>query len=293
MQTTDIETIKHALAVNRGHFPEQAVRAAIEQREAVTPILLAALEAAADDPEALQIGETKMLHIYAMYLLAQFREKAAYPLLVRFFSVPGELTLDLTGDVVTEDLRRILASVCDDDLEPIQRMIEDPVINEYVRSACLKALVILVGEGRVPREQVIGYFASLFREKLARDDDYVWTALVTASRDLHPRELIGDIEQAYADGLIETFFVRLEDVRRILSEDRDQVMREARERSRGLIDDTVVEMRGWACFRRPEPAPKPSDVIAATRPAVRGQKIGRNDPCPCGSGKKYKKCCIH
>jgi uncharacterized protein YecA (UPF0149 family) len=22
-----------------------------------------------------------------------------------------------------------------------------------------------------------------------------------------------------------------------------------------------------------------------------GRKIGRNDPCPCGSGKKYKKCC--
>jgi len=23
------------------------------------------------------------------------------------------------------------------------------------------------------------------------------------------------------------------------------------------------------------------------------RKVGRNDPCPCGSGKKYKKCCIH
>jgi SWIM/SEC-C metal-binding protein len=23
-----------------------------------------------------------------------------------------------------------------------------------------------------------------------------------------------------------------------------------------------------------------------------GPKIGRNDPCPCGSGKKYKKCCL-
>ena len=22
------------------------------------------------------------------------------------------------------------------------------------------------------------------------------------------------------------------------------------------------------------------------------EKIGRNDPCPCGSGKKYKKCCM-
>ncbi|HKO17577.1 MAG TPA: SEC-C metal-binding domain-containing protein, partial [Acidobacteriaceae bacterium] len=25
-------------------------------------------------------------------------------------------------------------------------------------------------------------------------------------------------------------------------------------------------------------------------PRVTGEKVGRNDPCPCGSGKKYKKC---
>ncbi len=30
---------------------------------------------------------------------------------------------------------------------------------------------------------------------------------------------------------------------------------------------------------------------SARQPVVRGKKIGRNDPCPCGSGKKYKKCC--
>ncbi|MFZ4703348.1 MAG: SEC-C metal-binding domain-containing protein [Candidatus Methylumidiphilus sp.] len=27
-------------------------------------------------------------------------------------------------------------------------------------------------------------------------------------------------------------------------------------------------------------------------PYQRGTKIGRNEPCPCGSGKKYKKCCM-
>jgi preprotein translocase subunit SecA len=27
------------------------------------------------------------------------------------------------------------------------------------------------------------------------------------------------------------------------------------------------------------------------QPVTRGKKVGRNDPCPCGSGKKYKKCC--
>lgn len=24
-----------------------------------------------------------------------------------------------------------------------------------------------------------------------------------------------------------------------------------------------------------------------------GEKVGRNDPCPCGSGKKHKKCCLN
>ncbi len=28
-----------------------------------------------------------------------------------------------------------------------------------------------------------------------------------------------------------------------------------------------------------------------SRTVVKSEKIGRNDPCPCGSGKKYKKCC--
>ncbi|MDY3365198.1 MAG: SEC-C metal-binding domain-containing protein [Prevotella sp.] len=26
-------------------------------------------------------------------------------------------------------------------------------------------------------------------------------------------------------------------------------------------------------------------------PYITAEKIGRNEPCPCGSGKKYKKCC--
>jgi len=39
----------------------------------------------------------------------------------------------------------------------------------------------------------------------------------------------------------------------------------------------------------PDVSPAASGVQVA--PAVRGgPRVGRNDPCPCGSGKKYKKC---
>lgn len=31
----------------------------------------------------------------------------------------------------------------------------------------------------------------------------------------------------------------------------------------------------------------------ANQPVQHAPKVGRNDPCPCGSGKKYKKCCLH
>ena len=44
--------------------------------------------------------------------------------------------------------------------------------------------------------------------------------------------------------------------------------------------------------------PKPSDVVSEAaaaaekaKPVRTGPKVGRNDPCPCGSGKKYKHCC--
>ena len=35
-----------------------------------------------------------------------------------------------------------------------------------------------------------------------------------------------------------------------------------------------------------DPLPPPIETIRGE-----GKDVGRNDPCPCGSGKKYKKCC--
>ncbi|WP_098438981.1 SEC-C metal-binding domain-containing protein [Bacillus sp. es.034] len=32
--------------------------------------------------------------------------------------------------------------------------------------------------------------------------------------------------------------------------------------------------------------------LLVTQPVQTGEKVGRKDPCPCGSGKKYKKCCL-
>lgn len=46
------------------------------------------------------------------------------------------------------------------------------------------------------------------------------------------------------------------------------------------IPEAVLTLNAWRRRQRPDPST-----------AASGAKIGRNDPCPCGSGKKYKKCC--
>ncbi len=42
---------------------------------------------------------------------------------------------------------------------------------------------------------------------------------------------------------------------------------------------------------KPADAAKPGGAPAKQKTVTVGKKTGRNDPCPCGSGKKYKKCC--
>jgi len=56
------------------------------------------------------------------------------------------------------------------------------------------------------------------------------------------------------------------------------------------------EKSGWKYTIELEPD-KPEDVtdleilLNPPKTVVAEKKVGRNDPCPCGSGKKFKKCC--
>ncbi|UHD17880.1 DUF1186 domain-containing protein [Thiocapsa bogorovii] len=230
-----------------------------------------------------------MLHMYAMYLLAQFRERAAYPMLVKLFSVPGEVCFDLTGNLVTEDLDRILAAVCGEDVDPIKGMIENRDVNEYVRSACLRVLVMLVARRELERASVVAYFRSLFNGKLEPEADFLWTSLVSAWCDLYPEELLPDIERAFDAGLVDTSFVGRESVARLMSEGIEQALRSGDRK--GPIEDTVSEMSWWACFREDDRKAAHEAPRIAHGAGVRAVKVGRNEPCPCGSGKKFKKCC--
>ena len=311
----DIEEILGELKLYTGTFPREAVEAAIAQREEITPHLLAFIEHACENAEHLvdDSDETGgyMGHIYAMFLLAQFRERAAYPPIVRFFSLPEDLCDALAGDIVTESLPNILASVSCGDTTLIREMVENSSLSERVRGSAVRSFLALVASGDVSREEAIECYAELFRGRLEREFSQTWNALASCAADLAARELREDIFQAFDDGLVGSFFISRENVKEDLSRPEDRVPAHLEGQRCGLIEDTVREMSWWACFRKDRSSkskakdkgsqPPSSDRAMGDEPtstslglggAVQvAPKPGRNDLCPCGSGRKYKRCC--
>ena len=202
-----------------GRFPRTAVREAVARREDLTPALLGVLEDAARDPRPFA-SEDRMVHIFAMYLLAQFRETRAYPLLVKIFSAPAESIHDLAGDVVTEGLGSILASVSGGDIGGMTALAENAKADEYVRAAALDGLLTLVACGLRNREEVMAYFDRLF-DVFEPEPPMIWNGLASACADLWPEEVMDKIRRAYEEGYIEPGYIGWDDIQDALARGKD------------------------------------------------------------------------
>lgn len=55
--------------------------------------------------------------------------------------------------------------------------------------------------------------------------------------------------------------------------------------------DWLYDMEEWDTLLTPERRKELYREQKSSGTVVKDKKVGRNDPCPCGSGKKYKKCC--
>ncbi len=71
------------------------------------------------------------------------------------------------------------------------------------------------------------------------------------------------------------------------------------DREYAFFGDTIEELSGWYCFteqynedqeRRRQQAE--ANLLLSQPYENPFNGVGRNDPCPCGSGEKFKKCCL-
>jgi Protein of unknown function (DUF1186) len=238
-------------------FPREAVEGAISQQAAITPVLIETLKECKNNFDELLEDSGYILHIYALYFLAQFREKAAYSVIIDFFSTPGDAAMDITGDVVTEDLGRIIASVFDGNLDPIKQLIENQQANEYVRGAAIDSLMTLLAQDIITRQEVVEYFRELFQGKIERNaDNYLLNKLIIDACDLCPLELKPYIDQAFDEDLVDPMFIAREEVDESVELGIDEALEKLRDdHHHVLIDNIITEMEWWAGFNEPKSQP--------------------------------------
>ena len=280
-------------------FPAEAIEAAVAQKEAITPRLLAVLEEVAGNPEVFAESDDYFLHIHAMFLLAQFREKAAFPWVARIASLPAGICEELVGGDSIVTFGRVLASTYGGDAKPIDLLIRNTDASEWARAGGVHALVILGRAGLMPKPEVEARMKALFEGGLELEPSQVWTELALAVGALPAPGLFDDLGSAVEHELVDDEVVDLEGIEDDLREGpgtaHDEVYVDYR-----LVTDAAAELQeGDDDGEDGDPAGEdelpPMDVplppgAVVYNPVTQPPPIGRNDPCPCGSGKKYKKC---
>tara|TARA_R110002073_G_scaffold172365_1_gene329498 strand:- start:1759 stop:2637 length:879 start_codon:yes stop_codon:yes gene_type:complete len=281
-----LDEILTQLECASGALPEVALRAAALHGPEVVAPLIAAIERATREPA--QLPEEYTLHLFALFVLAQRRERGAYGAIVQMCKLSEHDLDELIGDVVTESLPQILASVALGNISLLQELLEDESVCEWVRSSALLAIAASAVEGAISQEQLIGYLEQLWRgDRIARRPCIVWGEMACVAADLGLAEFLADIELTFDQELIIDNIIGWDEAVEDLSGDPPRFRPEPPLRYR-FVSDAVAEL---APFWGAEQDASEWQKARAVQPDRGAAKVGRNEPCPCGSGRKFKKCC--
>ncbi|MDP1604909.1 MAG: DUF1186 domain-containing protein [Legionella sp.] len=279
-----IEQIENELFYLKNGFPKDGVQAAIDQQSAITPKLITCLSKAIEDVS--RVEDNDIGHLFAVFLLSQFQEKKAFELIIRLARLPEEDIDYLIGDCITDDLQRFIASTYNGDLPAIKNLIEDTEVNLWSRVAGIESLIILINEEKLEVDETALYLSSLFTHPSFSNDHHLIAYLILSCCALDPQRFHDEIHKAFEEQKVDTFVVDRADFKKSLANP------EAYKTNGNytLIKDTIAELQYWPCFEDSEVS-VPDSMIS--KPIIQdAPKIGRNEPCPCNSGKKYKQCCL-
>jgi len=250
---------------NNGKFPKVQLKEIINRKEEFIPELLDILKNAKENYEGILEKSDYFAHIYATFLLAQFKEKQSFKLIIDLVSLPKEIPDDIFGDFLTEDLHKILASVCGGDTQPIKQLVEDSNVNEYVRCAAIKSFIVFLGEGVMSQVEIIEYYKSLFEVKLEREYSQVWNELIYDSCEVGPSELYEHIKKAYEDELVDEECISLEEVDDAIKIHDKAKFPKLKEEGYSFLRDTIDELGCWSCFAREDIEPKSQYMLGINK----------------------------
>jgi hypothetical protein len=289
-------------------LPEAAIREAAERRAEILPVFHRTIEDFLDDEDPVPELPTPLFMIF--HILGSWREKSAYRLIARFLmSDPERLDWEL-GDALTMTVPRVMLNLFDGDQQPIRNIIECEAADQYIRAEMFEVLATLAYRGDVSKDSVAAYLRDAHSFLRPQGKHHVWTGWESAIASLGLSELSGLVEDAFDRGFIDPLSVSRGDFR----EEMQAALSSPHDRRLAMLrvtpfGDTIEELSRWHGFsqewisgqRNEHEDLDDIELLSAIEseedfplePIMNPYRnIGRNDLCPCGSGKKFKRCCL-
>ena len=136
--TSTIQSLARTLTQT---YPRPAVAAVLTRREEAIPALLQVLKLVPFEWAKGEWNPDWIIHEFALYVLSEFGEPRAFPLILEIARLPA--LDDLLGDGVTESLPKRLAATFSGELNVFYPLIEDQAADEFARGTALCAIGVI------------------------------------------------------------------------------------------------------------------------------------------------------
>jgi hypothetical protein len=276
-QTLTIAAILDTLHKPSGAFPRESIQQLIIRREESACHLLNLFR----NPDALYesiLQDKSLTPVYALYLLAFFKETTFCPLILRVMEHPRKEYEDFWGDILLENMPSILFSVFDGDTLSLIGFVLNPKIPTVIRNVVLRVLGILYANGRMQRNDLLDVMRKVYELEKNKDPEanFVLAAFCGHVMDLQLVEFVDEAKTLLRDNL-RSFASKDEFATAMSMPEQESRTKFLNDHHNQDIRDIEISTAWW---------------VVTPKPAVRAEpKVGRNDPCICDSGKKYKVCC--
>ncbi len=277
-------------------FPKNALETVIANKEKAIPYLRKAIEKAIEERD--ELSESYQLHFYALFLLGEFHDREFFSKMIEFASQPHEVLDCQIGDIITEGLKDILYNTYNGDIELVKETIMNVAVDEFVRSGLLDVMAQLYVDGKLDEDE----FKTFIKQNVycGREADYLYCELARVMCDCHFVDMLPDVRYIWDNQL-------MDDIVHGKYDSCVDYMFEYKEKADSLCKqsiNTIDMLKGWAMYEDDSKSPDAKEQRKAFEKMMKSalnqsnkkdtdKKIGRNDPCPCGSGKKYKHCCLN
>jgi tetratricopeptide (TPR) repeat protein len=246
--------------------------------------------------------------LHAIMLLGELRAEESLPKVLEVLSREDEFLDFWYGDHISATLWEPLYYMGNRQLEVLKEFIQRPGGYTFIKTAIAEAVTQIVFHQPERKDEVTEWFAGIFDffansvpEDNVIDSDVIGLMICDAI-DLKLDSLLPEIKKLY-----DLNYVSLDitgeykgverDISRHLSTRNKKDRKNIKERYHEITttwsgyveeeEEAVEDDVSSGAFDFPD-----DEIIPSWEPVRKPPKVGRNDPCPCGSGKKYKHCCL-